>query len=129
MKLEDFTFKGRMMKKLKMLSLSDKEFQRMRKMLMTDGKEIFFLQLKKLQKIEKDDWFYKTVMDYYDERINTLPKESLYDLYLSYEAIENSTDKDFDTLLFCNHAQLTYSLNGWFRKKLAKLMIQKSTSL
>jgi hypothetical protein len=128
MKLEDFTFKGRMMKKLKILSISDKEFQRMINMLLTDGKKIFFSHLKKLQKTEKDDWFYKIVMNYYDERINTLPKESLYDFYLSYEAIENSTDKDFDTLLFCNHAQLIYSLDGWFRKKLAKLMIQKSTN-
>jgi hypothetical protein len=128
MRTEDFTFKGRMMKKLKMLSLSDKEFQRMRNVLLTDGKEIFFSHLKKRKEAEKDDWFYKTVMDYYDERINTLPKETLYDLYLSYEASENSTEKDFDTLLFCNHAQLTYSLNGWFRKKLAEIMVQKKIS-
>lgn len=125
MKPEDFTFKGRMMKKLKMLSLSDKEFQEMKNVLLTDGKEIFFSHLKKLQETEKDDWFYKVQMDYYDERINTLPKEPLYNLYLSYEAIEHSNDKDFATLLFCHHANLIYSLDGWFRKKLANLMIQK----
>ena len=128
MRIEDFTFKGRMMKKLKMLTLSDREFERMEKVLLKDGKEMFFSHLRKLQKTENDDWFYTNVMDYYDKRINTLPKESLYDLYLSYEAIGNSTDKDFDTLLFCNHAQLTYSLDGWFRKKLAKIMVQKKIS-
>lgn len=128
MKVEDFSFKGRMMKKLKMISISDREFQQMRNVLLADGKEIFFSYMKKRKKAEKDDWFYKTVMDYYDERINTLPKESLYDLFLSYEAIENSKEKDFDTLLFCNHTELSYSLDGWFRKILANIMIQRRIS-
>lgn len=125
MRLEDFTFKGRMMKKLKILSSSDKEFQRMRNVLLKDGKDIFFSHLKKRQETEKDDWFYKIAMDYYDERINTLPREPLYDLYLSYEAIEYSNDKDFATKLFCNHTENIYSLDRWFRKNLAKIMTQK----
>ena len=125
MRTVDFTFKGRMMKKLKMLTITDQEYERMINVLLTDGKKIFFSYLKKRQETENDDWFYKTMMDYYDERINTLPKESLYDLYISFEAIENSNDKDLDTLLFCNHVQISYSLYGWFRKILQKIMIQE----
>ena len=125
MKLEDFTFKARLMKKLKIIFLSDKEFQRIKNVLLTDGKEIFFSYLKKRQENEKDNWSYKAYMENYDERINTLPKESLYDLYLSYEEIGHSNDKDFATLFFCNLAENIYSLDRWSGKKLVKIMTQK----
>jgi len=120
MKPEDFTFFGRMKKKLKINSISESEWSQMRRNLLTEGKTIFGSINKLLQKSDMDKQFYEAVMECYDERINTLPKEPLYDLYLSYEAIENSPDREQEIFHFGFHTNLTYSLDGWFMKKLAE---------
>ena len=120
MKPEDFTFLGRMKKKLKINSIPESEWNQIRRDLLTDGKTIFGSINKLLQKSDMDKQFYGAVMEHYDERINTLPKDILYDLYLSYKAIDNSPDREQEIFHFVFHTNLMYSLDGWFMKKLAE---------
>ena len=121
MEPEDFTFFGRIKRKRKINSISEGEWNQMRTELLTDGKNIFSSINKLLSKSEIDKEFYGAVMDYYDERINTLPKDMLHDLYISYRAIKDAPDKEGKIILFVSHVNLMYGLEGWFTKKLSEI--------
>lgn len=131
MKIEDFTFKGRMLRKRKIKTLSTEDVEKMRITLLSEGKELFFKYLKSTKESEKKigDWLYQNTIKYYDERIQTLPKDALYDLYQSYLAIESSEDKEMAINQFCMHASVVYSLDRWFRKKMVSILTQKRNTI
>ncbi len=116
--LEDFTFFGRIKKKLKISSIPEREWAQMKRELLTDGRAIFDSVNKIMQKSKMDKRFYRAVSEYYNERINTLPKDLLYDLYISYKSIENSPTKEMEIFRFVFHVNLLYGLEGWFTKKI-----------
>lgn len=118
---EEFSFKGKTSKKIRMLNLTEKDLEEMRRELLTGGKEIYFNLSKAFESKLKDKWLNEKTLEYYDERINTLPKEALYDLYMTYRATKEPKDKERELFLFYSHVNLSYSLNGWFLKKLARV--------
>ena len=120
MDIEDFSFFGRIKRKLKIHLIPEEEWNQMRRELLTDGKRIFCSVMKILPKTEIEKRFYDIAIKYYDERIKTLPKDLLYDLYTSYKSIDFSPDREMKISLFVNHLFLLYGWEGWFTKKLVE---------
>jgi hypothetical protein len=108
---------GRIKTGIKIKTLSPAEIYNMRKVLISEAKPIYEAKLRKGDIIER------FAMDYYDERINTLPRNILYDIYNAFTEYKNAHGKSFeDTAYIYFHMHLTtaYSLEGWFIKKLLR---------
>jgi hypothetical protein len=118
MKPEDFSLRNRIKKWYKINTLTDEDYRNMRHELLNQGKQTFTKIEQEIKQGKRDEWIYDKILDSYDERILTLPYATLYDLYLSLKEIESSKDKAEASYLFHMHASLSYSLDGWFFKKL-----------
>ena len=101
--------------KFKIMSLSEQEVKSMRIVLIDEGKPFFIANHNSNDKIDE------LIVRYYDERIETLPKDAVYDLYNLFVELKNAIGKEYEyfaLLDFTNTMNLMYSLNGWFRGKL-----------
>ncbi|MGV8141333.1 MAG: hypothetical protein ACP5NW_02740 [Candidatus Woesearchaeota archaeon] len=119
-KLRRETFTQRVAKRMRVIFLSRAKTDMMRKVLIQDAKPYFFKAL-------SDSKIDQLTKKYYDERINTLSKETLLDVYETFIEVEKSF-KEGDasaTYYFITSLSLCYSINGWFLHKLAKVLSSK----
>ena len=100
---------------LKIATLSEKEVLTMRNTLLLDAKPIF------CNALNQNDELTPYMIEYYDERINTLSKKTLFEMYEGFNTgmkflKEGNTEsmENFNTGM-----GLSYSIDGWFQDKLA----------
>ncbi len=107
--------------KIKIATVSELKLNQMKSRIITDLKPIFIAFSEESRKSNNSDSdLEKMVIKYFDQRINTLPKEIIFELYDDCLTLESMGDKvDVYFLIMLNSKlRLNYSLDGWFRKKM-----------
>ncbi len=114
------SFWGGVRKRIKILRLPKYEIKRMQNVLIEEAKPVFFSVME-----QRDSVIDELTKKYFEERIETLPRRALYDLYVSYMEFKNAKGKkhEADALrMYVIKQELMYSLDGWFRGKLFNLL-------
>ena len=123
-RFKDFSFWNRIKQKIKIVPLSKQEVNVMKTVLINEAKPLY------VPFYESDDIVDKLIVQLFDERIETLPKGEVYDLYDIFIELKNADTneyKEFIRSYFRYNMDLTYSLNRWFRKKQLELFKSHST--
>lgn len=117
------SFWDKIRQKFKIMSLSEQEIESMRVVLINEGKPFFISNHNSNERIDE------LMIRYYDERIETLPKDAVYDLHNLFIDFKNAIGKEYEWFAlsdFICTMNFMYSLNGWFRGKM--FLIIKSLS-
>lgn len=113
------SFWDRMKIKIKLLTMPKSEIKAMKRVLIEDAKPYFF------EYIKPEDQIKELMEKCYDERIETLPREPLYNAYTFFNEFKTMKGKKYEMFaynLFVFYLQNSYSLNGWFREKIINLI-------
>jgi hypothetical protein len=117
------SFWEKIREKIKIMSLSEQEVDAMKRVLINEAKPLF------VASHNSNEIMDKLIVRYFDERIETLPKGALYDLYDSFIDFKNADGKEYAALArfgFITMMNLMYSLNGWFLNKTIQLIKQNT---
>ena len=118
-RFKDLSFWNRIKQKIKIVSLSKQEVNAMKTVLINEAKPVY------IPFHESDDNENKLIVQLFDERIETLPKGEVYDLYNIFIELKNADTneyKEFMLSYFRDNMDLTYSLDRWFREKQLELL-------
>lgn len=121
--LKKKTFFDKIKHRLLLWKTTDSQVDEMRKQLIREVKPIFssYCELEK-----EDSAFNKLRIDYFEERIRSLPKEDILELFSYLEDLldaESDETKEYVLLRLIFHINLLYSVDGWFSKKLSSLRL------
>jgi len=107
----------RFKQKIRALLISDTELNYMRRTIIKELKPIFA----KLAMARGNDYLDQLAIQYFEERINTLPKDIILDLFEDLQLLKQlKTNKarEYMLLKLIAYINLLYSLHGWFLKKI-----------
>ena len=100
---------------LKIATLSEKEILTMRNTLILDAKPIF------CNTLNPNDELTPYTIEYYDERINTLSKKKLFEMYedfnIGVKFLKEGNKEPMEK--FITEMGLSYNIDGWFQNILA----------
>jgi len=123
-RFKEKTFTEKIKHKLLLLKTKDSEVDKMREQLIKEAKPIFIAYLSSTRGEDNT-----LVIDYFDERIRSLPKESILELFSELQDLKEAKSNEARELILTHlviHINLLYSLDGWFRKKLVGLLTNSS---
>lgn len=114
-KLKQPSFIEDLKKKGKCIAISNLEVNSMRSEIIKEFKPRF---VSANLPADENDWEKQLLIECFDKRINSLPKEIIIDLYDDLQAFrsikaEDAKEKVLQHILV--NLKLCYSLNGWFR--------------
>jgi len=107
---------ARFKNKIRALLLSDSDIRKMKSALIAQVKPVFARSRK-----DPRDEMDRLSVDCFEERIETLPKWALLDLYTDLMQMKSAKSEEAKRYLWQSlliNLNLCYSLNGWFRLKL-----------
>lgn len=115
-RLEDPSVWDRIQRRIKIMLLTKQKVNTMKKVLINEAKPVFADRHK-----SNDRTMDELAVRYFDERIETLPKSEVYELYNLFIEFKNADGKEYTSFAldnFMDTMELMYSLNGWFREKM-----------
>ena len=110
----------RIKNKIRVLFISDAEVRAMKQEIIKELKPVF---IEMIRKRRENDILDELAIAYFDERINTLPKHIIIELYDDLQHLKSLKNEQLASHKLINiiaHINLLYSLNGWFIKKVMK---------
>ena len=126
-RFKEKTFIEKIKHKLLLLKTKDSEVDKMREQLIKEAKPIFknfHLTVK-----NEDRAFGELLIEHFDERIRSLPKENILELFSELQDLKEAKSneaREFILTHFIIHINLLFSLERWFRKKLISLLTNSS---
>lgn len=123
-RFKEKTFIEKIKHKLLLLKTKDSEVDKMREQIIKEAKPIFIAYLSSTR--DEDSTL---LIDYFDERIRSLPKESILELFSELQDLKEAKSNEARGLILRHlviHINLSYSLERWFRKKLVGLLTNSS---
>jgi hypothetical protein len=128
------TFTDKTKRKLLLWKTPDSEIDKMREQLIKEAKPIFINHRHRMSGKNKDkpfDGLNKSfddlTIEYFDERIRSLPKEYILELFDELQYLKKTKSKEAREIisnLFVTNITVLYSLEGWFRRKLVNILTQ-----
>ena len=117
-KMSNPTIFERINKTFKQSLKNKSETNNMRKQLIQEFKSPF---VERVKTTSSDPLSKQMIIEYFDERIKTLPDTVIMDIhedYLKSKMMKTDKGRDMVKNYILNHLELSYSLDGWFMEKL-----------
>ncbi len=115
------TTRERLRTRIRTTFMKQEEIEHMKSVIIRDAKPLYVSA-----RLPPRDWEDRLAISCFEERIETLPKETLLNVYSAVKQLRSARSAEAKKLLaehLLTMLSLSYSIEGWFREKIVQYAI------